>query len=150
MIGVVNATAAAGALVRGEVEASSTQQSFAANPDRLQVAPTTQSDVEQGAKLPQAGFVSPTVRMDDHAKIAVLEFRDSLTGDVLAQIPSKEQLRAYRIRQAKQDEAVSVDTMPENQKASVAKSEGRAEPEKVNTEIITPQDYAKFDSEVSA
>lgn len=150
MIGVVGTAAVGGVGTRPEVESGSTLQSFAANPDRLQIAPTTQNDVEQGASLPQAGYVSPTVRVDVNAKIAVLEFRDSLSGDVVAQVPSREQLRAYRVRQAKERDAVVSETMSSAQKVQEARTEGLKEPQKIDTTTVTAQDYTKYQEEATA
>lgn len=90
MIEAVKSTVASNALLRGSVDQSSTLNSFAANPDKLQ-------------SVSQPPYVSPTVRIDVNSKIAILEFRESLTGQVLAQIPSEQAIRSYKLRQAKED-----------------------------------------------
>ncbi len=90
MIEAVKSTVASSALLRGNVDQSSTLNSFAANPDKLQ-------------QVSQAPYVSPTVRIDVNTKIAILEFRESLSGQVLAQIPSEQAIRSYKLRQAKED-----------------------------------------------
>lgn len=91
MIEAVKSTVANSALHRGSMDQSSTLNSFAANPDKIQ-------------QVSQAPYVSPTVRVDVNTKIAILEFRESITGEVLAQIPSEQAIRTYKLREAK-DEA---------------------------------------------
>jgi len=90
MIEAVKSTVASSALLRGNVDQSSTLNSFAANPDKVQT-------------VSQAPFVSPTVRIDVLSKIAILEFRESLSGEVLAQIPSEQAIRTYKMREARGD-----------------------------------------------
>ncbi|MBU6235559.1 MAG: hypothetical protein KGQ41_06920 [Alphaproteobacteria bacterium] len=94
MIEAVKSTVANSALLKGNVDQSSTLNSFAANPDKLQVAS-------------QAPYVSPTVRIDVNTKIAILEFRESLSGEVLAQIPSEQAIRSYKLREAKEDAQIA-------------------------------------------
>lgn len=97
MIEAVKSTVANSTLLRGSAEQSSTLSSFAANPDKLQIAS-------------QAPYVSPTVRVDVNTKIAILEFRESLTGDVLAQIPSEQAIRSYKLREAKEQAEIAAQT----------------------------------------
>lgn len=89
MIEAVKSTVASSALLRGNVDQSSTLNSFTANPDKLQA-------------VTQAPYISPTVRVDPTTKVAILEFREALTGEVLAQIPSEQALRTYKLREAKE------------------------------------------------
>jgi|GEM_PF-1992045 len=90
MIEAVKSTVANSALLRGSVDQSSTLNSFAANPEKIQ-------------QVSQAPYVSPTVRVDVNTKIAILEFRESVSGEVLAQIPSEQAIRTYKLREAKED-----------------------------------------------
>jgi hypothetical protein len=90
MIEAVKSTVASSVLQRGSVDQSSTLNSFAANPDKVQ-------------NVSQAPYVSPTVRVDVNTKIAILEFRESDTGQVVAQIPSEQAIRTYKLREAKED-----------------------------------------------
>ncbi len=82
MIEAVNATVAASSLVRPMVEQEALA-SYAANPTQVQ-------------RIPQAPYISPYVSMNYTIDKAVLQFRDSESGEVVAQIPSDTQLRAYR------------------------------------------------------
>lgn len=91
MIEAVKSSVANSALMRGNVDQSSTLNSFAANPDKVQT-------------VSQAPYVSPTVRVDVNTKIAILEFREAVSGEVIAQIPSEQAIRTYKLREAK-DEA---------------------------------------------
>jgi hypothetical protein len=90
MIEAIKSTVANSALLRGSVEQSSTLNSFAANPDKVQ-------------QVSQAPYVSPTVRIDVNSKIAILEFREAVSGEVIAQIPSEQAIRTYKLREAKED-----------------------------------------------
>jgi len=47
------------------------------------------------------------VRIDVNTKIAILEFREALTGEVLSQIPSEQAIRTYKLREAKGDAQVA-------------------------------------------
>jgi len=98
MIEAVKSTVANSALSRTSIEQSSTLTSFAANPEKSQV-------------VSQTPYVSPTVRVDVNTKIAILEFRESITGEVIAQIPSEQALRSYRIREAKEDVEIAAQLM---------------------------------------
>ncbi len=90
MIEAVKSTVASSALLRANVDQSSTLNSFAANPDKIQ-------------SVSQAPYVSPTIRVDVNTKIAIMEFRESDTGQVVAHIPSEQAIRTYKLREAKQD-----------------------------------------------
>ena len=89
MIEAVKSSLAAAPVVQRGLDQASNARSFAANPEKVQ-------------EVAEAPYVSPNVRVDNNAKIAILEFRDSVSGDVLAQIPSEAQLEAYKRRQVKQ------------------------------------------------
>jgi hypothetical protein len=67
-------------LTRGSADQVSTATSFASNPDSIQ-------------KIPQAPYISPYIHVDID-KGAVLQIRDSDTGDVVRQIPSETTLEA--------------------------------------------------------
>lgn len=87
MIEAVNSVLSNAAYTKSAIEQQSVAQSFAANPDRIQVAP-------------QAPYISPYVHMDINFDKAVLQLRDSETGDVVRQIPTEGQLEAYKRAQA--------------------------------------------------
>lgn len=89
MIEAVNSVISNAAYTKAAIEQQSVAQSFAANPDRVQV-------------VPQAPYISPYVRMDINYDRAVLQLRDSATGDVVRQIPTESQLEAYKRAQAAQ------------------------------------------------
>lgn len=94
MIEAVNSVLSNAASTKAVVEQQSVAQSFAANPDRVQV-------------VPQAPFISPYVHVDVNFDKAVLLLRDSSTGDVVRQIPTESQLEAYKRAQAAQTRAQS-------------------------------------------
>lgn len=89
MIEAVNSVISNAVLARGSAEQQSVVRSFAANPERVQ-------------EVAQAPYVSPYISMNiDHNK-AVLQIRDSDTGDVIRQFPTESQMEAYRKAQAAQ------------------------------------------------
>lgn len=87
MIEAVNSVISNATYTKAAVEQQSVAQSFAANPDRVQI-------------VPQAPYISPYVHMDINFDKAVLQLRDSQTGDVVRQIPTEGQLEAYKRAQA--------------------------------------------------
>lgn len=138
MIEAVKSTVANSAMLKGSAEQLSAMNSFAANPDKIQV-------------VSQAPYVSPTVRVDVLTKIAILEFRESLSGEVLAQIPSEQAIRTYKLREARGDaqlaasltrkpsvegaDVEAVTTAPAQADVQVAQAETRAAPEQTHSEI---------------
>jgi len=111
MIEAVKSTLAATASVQKTAEQASNARSFAANPEKKQ----------EVAEIP---YVSPSVRVDNNAKIAILEFKDSLSGDVLVQIPSEAQLEAYKRRQAKESAEVEAELSGANKRIQQAEQSG--------------------------
>ncbi|MCB1530687.1 MAG: flagellar protein FlaG [Rhodospirillales bacterium] len=87
MIEAVNSVLSNAPLVRGNVEQQAASRSFAANPERVQ-------------EVARAPYVSPYIHVDVNFDRAVLQIRDSDTGDVLRQFPSESQLKAYTRAQA--------------------------------------------------
>lgn len=47
-------------------------------------------------------YLSRNVRVDNTSKVAVLEFRNPLNGDVKTQIPTEAQLKAYEVADARE------------------------------------------------
>lgn len=89
MIEAVNSVISNAVLARGSAEQQSVVRSFAANPERVQ-------------EVAQAPYVSPYISMDINYNKAVLQIRDSDTGDVVRQFPTESQMEAYRKAQAAQ------------------------------------------------
>ena len=90
MIEAVNSSLSNASVLRAPAEQTSTQRSLTSNPARIQETAETPIDV------PKAPYISPYVVVDlDHNK-AVLQIRDSDTGDVLTQFPSESRLQAIR------------------------------------------------------
>ena len=86
-IEAVNSVLSNAASTRGVVEQQSTTRSLSANPERTQ---------EAAARTP---YVSPYISIDRSSNRAVLQIRDSDTGDVVRQFPTEGQLKAYRTAQ---------------------------------------------------
>jgi hypothetical protein len=86
------------------VKSSLVQASFAKAPiDSGSSLSSFASDQTQVSEVAEAPYVSPTVRVDSNTKIAILEFRESSSGDVLLQVPSEQQIRAYQANEARKD-----------------------------------------------
>lgn len=111
MIEAVKSTLAAAPIVQRGLDQASNARSFAVNPDKKQ-------------EIAEAPYVSPNVRVDNNAKIAILEFRDSVSGDVLAQIPSEAQLEAYKRRQAKESAEIEAQVTGADKKIQQAEDRG--------------------------
>lgn len=105
MIEAVNSTLLNASLLRGNAEQAGTARSFAANPDRVQ---------EAAVSVPQAPFVSPFIALDVDHNTAVLQIRDSETGDVVTQFPSEQRLEAQSRRQAGNNISTLSETVNEN------------------------------------
>jgi hypothetical protein len=86
MIEAVNSVVANSSLLRGAAEQASVARSLTANPERVQ-------------EVARAPYVSPFIYVDVNYNKAVLQIRDSETGDVMKQFPS-EQTMEVRARQA--------------------------------------------------
>jgi len=94
MIEAVNSVLSNASLTKGAAEQQSAVKSYASNPERVQ-------------EVAQAPYVSPYISVDSSSNRAVLQIRDSDTGDVVRQFPTEGQLKAYRTAQSFVDKAES-------------------------------------------
>jgi hypothetical protein len=83
VIEAVNSVVSNATLVRAAAEQIDVR-ALAANPGRVQ----------EVASIPQAPYISPYISMDHNYNKAVLQIRNSDTGDVITQFPSESRLRA--------------------------------------------------------
>ena len=88
MIEAVNSVLSNASASRQVAEQQSTVRSTAANPNRV-----------QEAAAGRAPFVSPAISIDRESNRAIIQIRDSDTGDVVRQFPTEGQLKAYRTAQ---------------------------------------------------
>ncbi|MCF8495999.1 MAG: hypothetical protein K9G62_04945 [Alphaproteobacteria bacterium] len=93
MIEAVNSTVQNVQVIRGQAGQDSAARSYAANPERLQEA----------ANVPRAPYISPAIAVDVYYNTAVLQIRDSETGDVVRQFPTEPSLRARQASQAQEE-----------------------------------------------
>lgn len=75
------------------------------------------SEVREVAPAPRAPFISPFIAIDTNFDTAVLQIRDSETGDVLRQFPSEARLRAQSLVESSEglvsvSEAIDVSEAP--------------------------------------
>lgn len=85
MIEAVNSVLASAPLLRGNAEQSSSARS---------------AEIQAVSQVTQAPYISPFVVVDNNFDKAVLQIRDSATGDVLRQFPSEQRLEEIRRQQA--------------------------------------------------
>jgi uncharacterized FlaG/YvyC family protein len=111
MIEAVKSTLSASPVLQKNLEQASNARSFAANPDKNQ---------EVSSDIP---YVSPSVRVDNNSKMAILEFRDSATGDVMIQIPSEAQIEAYKRRRAVKEATLEAELNGTNKKIEQAEAQ---------------------------
>ena len=113
MIEAVNSVLANASLSRG----STVQASNAAR-----VEPQTV------AQAPQAPYISPYIALDYNTNQAVIQIRDSDTGDVLTQFPSESRVRELQAeqaqRQAQLQQGASSAPQASSEQPAVASSEG--------------------------
>ncbi len=107
MIEAVNSVLSNAQVARGNAEQNSQARSLAANPERVQ-------------EVAQAPYVSPYIFLDVNYDRAVLQLRDSDTGDVLRQYPSESQMEAYRRAQSTSDSTPVVTTTETDQGGQTA------------------------------
>ena len=84
MIEAVNSVISNTSAIRVSADQASTSRSFAAD----------QAAVEAVARIPLAPYISPYISLDTNYDKAVLQLRDSETGDVVNQFPSEQTLQA--------------------------------------------------------
>lgn len=111
MLEAVTTVAFNASLLRGAAEQMSAARSLAANPESTQI-------------VPQAPYISPYVHLDVNFDKAVLQIRDSETGDVVRQIPSEPALESARRQMAAQarSEQLSKRLAPESTPAQQPQS----------------------------
>lgn len=117
MIEAVNSVLSNAPIARAVVDQQSVATSFAANPDRVQV-------------VAQAPYISPYIHVDVNFDKAVLQIRDSETGDVVRTIPTEGQMEAYRRAQTAQTPALN----PRQQQAEAPEAPAPAQ----TTEVRVP------------
>lgn len=83
MIEAANAVTLSFSTLRGNAEQAASVRSYAANPEKIQ-------------EVAQAPYVSPYVYVDVNFDRAVLQIRDSDTGDVVRQFPSESEMESRR------------------------------------------------------
>lgn len=111
MIEAVNSALASAGTIKAEVSTTSAPKSYASNPDRIQ-------------EVVPAPYTSTKIRFDTDFDKAVLEFRETETGNVVSQTPSKQQLQAYR--KTTTDATIEVRDARAAQDAEATKEEAKA------------------------
>ena len=91
MIEAVNSVLVSAPAAQKAVAQSSTK-SVSSEPAKVQPASSGSEEL----------YFSRNVRVDNNSKVAVLEFRNPLNGDVKTQIPTEAQLKAYEAAEARE------------------------------------------------
>jgi hypothetical protein len=112
MIEAVNSVVANAALLRGNTDQSQQDRlnAIASNPNTERV------------KMALAPFVSPFIQVNNDYNKAVLQLRDSETGDVINQFPSETTMRARAAQAEIQSQEVQVDTQDRSGSAATSTS----------------------------
>lgn len=112
MIEAVKSTIAVAELARAALDQKASSQSFSAKPEK--------PDEIVNATAP---YISPYLAFDSDSNRMILQLRESDTGDIVEQIPSKRQLAAYR----RPVENEKVNTADETKVAEKAETEAKDE-----------------------
>lgn len=137
MIEAVNSSVSNSAILRASADQASVQRAQS-NPARVQEAAEPLRDA------PQVPYISPYIHLDLNYNKAVLQIRDSSTGDVVRQFPSEESLEVRRLQQLREQAPVSEDlpepevreTRTETPQPQVSRIPGKT----ASADIITVQD----------
>lgn len=96
---------------------------------------------EAGGNLPKAPYISPFISVDPNYNKAVLQIRDSDTGDVLRQFPTEVSLEARRVQEAHQQERSLPDPVDDDtQEIVVRKTQRISSPPVSFRDVVTLQD----------
>ena len=114
MIEAVNSVLANAQVLRGNAGHVAVEQALS----------VVSSDDDGEVTVPQAPFVSPYIAVDLDTNTAVLQIRDSDTGDVIRQFPSETRLQARQQEEVSQNVSaapvVEAPTAPQVAQAQVA------------------------------
>jgi hypothetical protein len=135
MIEAVNSVLANAPLLRGNAEQNSSVRAV---------------QVEAVNRIPQAPYVSPYIYVDNNFNKAVLQIRDSDTGDVLRQFPTEQRLETIRQQQFQETRQQRVQSpAPRQPEVPVQAVEQEAQPSVQTAQVAAPaQDVAS--SQVAA
>lgn len=138
MLEAVNAALQAAPILRVNAEQSSTAESFAANPDRIQ-------------KVSQAPYLSPYYSIDAVKSTVILQIRDPQTGKVLQSYPSETDLETAQHNEPKEAQATVPQTLASDASVQVyAQVAADAEPQAAKAAAPTGQQIAAFSSAASS
>lgn len=102
-----------------QTEQVSPADSFAGNPSRVQ-------------KVAQAPYISPYIHMDVNLDMAVLQIRDSDTGDVVRQIPSDATVEARQREVERRSEMTAPRSRDVSVQSDVAEGDARSASQSVS------------------
>lgn len=132
MIEAVNSVISNAQLARVSTDQIATADSFAADVNA----------VESVARAPVAPYISPYIAVDARFDTAVLQIRDSDTGDVLNQFPSESRLRQAAQREAAQAAAERLSSVrssaPQAPQAAPTPSETTFQVSSITQESVQP------------
>ena len=135
MIEAVNSVLSNASASRIVAEQQSASRNLAANPSKIQEAATT-----------KAPYVSPAISIDKSSNKAVIQIRDSDTGDVVQQYPTEGQLKAYRTAQ-EFSERQKTDTQNQVREANGAAPSQEAAPTETSAPAVESQPAPSVETE---
>lgn len=115
MIEAVNSVVVNAPSLRAAAEAVSVSRTAA------DIAPVVQLGENSVVEIPKAPFISPYIVIDRNYNKAVLQIRDSDTGDVVQQFPTESRLAQISRVQVKAQHAAEMSAVPDQRPSSVAK-----------------------------
>ncbi len=130
MIEAVNSSIASAQLLRGSVEQVSTAPQNVAPPVTVGEAPAA----------PKAPYISPYISVDLNSNKAVLQIRDSETGDVEQQFPTESRLAQLQQQEARQEAASRVARANSYEVQNTQLSSDSVSTVGQTTDIVTVQD----------
>ncbi|MCB9996520.1 MAG: hypothetical protein H6869_08810 [Rhodospirillales bacterium] len=141
MIEAVNSVLQTAQFVRANAEQTSTADSYASNPERVQKVNTG----------PLAPYVSPYIYLDVNYDKAVIQLRNGDTGDVENQFPSQNQLEAaaraaVQRASGQEQQAEAPRSQRESAQATVQQAQPQAPAPANGGGNISPQQQAAFDA----
>lgn len=139
MIEAVNSVVSNASALRGSAEQVSTARSLVAGPGGVQAAAGP-------PESPKAPYISPYISLDYNYDRAVLQIRDSDTGEVQAQFPTESRLAAQQRAEAAREQAsarlqrTDESRQAETRQAQASTGEKAPRAEVKTTDIVSVQE----------
>ncbi len=116
--------------------------------------PETTSNVSVPKFAHEIEVVTPRIRVDDSANLAILEYRSNKTGDLIRQFPSEGQIKAFKeaesLRVSSEEKAqVASQSVERKSEAAPVPTESTAKPSEASTSDATASYVAASNAGIS-